>query len=137
MPPFKLRKIDHIVLRVADLKASLRFYLEVIGCAMEKEQASIGLYQVRAGDSLIDLVPVDQPLGRRGGPAPGEQGRNLDHFAVQVTPFDEQAIRAHLRAHGVEIGEYGRRYGAEGDGPSLYISDPDGNVIELKGPADA
>lgn len=135
-PPFTLRKLDHIVLRVTDLKASLAFYLGVIGCVMEKEQAGVGLWQVRAGESLIDLVPVDGMLGSRGGAAPGAAGRNVDHFAIQVSPFDDAAIRAHLAAHGVAVTEAGRRYGAEGDGPSIYVADPDGNTVELKGPAD-
>ena len=81
----------------------------------------------------IDLVDVAAPLGRAGGPGPGAEGRNVDHFALQVSPFDEAAIRAHLEAHGVEVGEVAQRYGAEGSGPSLYIRDPDGNVVELKG----
>jgi catechol 2,3-dioxygenase-like lactoylglutathione lyase family enzyme len=89
---------------------------------------------VRAGDSLIDLISLDGVLGRMGGGAPGAEGRNLDHFAIQVTPFDELAIRAHLAAHGVVITDAGPRYGAEGTGPSIYIRDPDGNTVELKGP---
>lgn len=136
MPPFKLRKLDHVVLRVRDLDASLKFYCEALGCTVEKHQEAVGLMQVRAGESLIDLVPLDGKLGRLGGAGPGAEGRNLDHFAIQIAPYDEAAIRAHLAAHGVEIGEAGRRYGAEGDGPSLYLRDPDGNVVELKGPAD-
>src|SRR5437762_1644476 len=132
--PFTLRKLDHVVLRVADREKSLAFYCGILGCALDKVQARIGLYQVRAGDSLIDLIPLDEPLGRLGGAGPGLEGRNVDHFALQVMPFDEHAIRAHLAAHGVEITDAGRRYGAEGDGPSIYIRDPDGNVVELKGP---
>ncbi|HTZ72087.1 MAG TPA: VOC family protein [Acetobacteraceae bacterium] len=134
MPPFSLRKIDHVVLRVRDLPTSLHFYLAGLGCTMEKEQATIGLYQVRAGDSLIDLVPVDEFLGRKGGAGPGKKGRNLDHFAIQVAPFDEAALRAYFAEIGVPAEEFGQRYGAEGEGPSLYIRDPDGNLVELKGP---
>ena len=134
MIPFKLRKIDHVVLRIRNLDASLRFYRDVLGCTLDKVQERIGLYQLRAGDSLIDLVPLDGPLGRMGGKGPAAEGRNLDHFAIQVTPFDEVLIRAHLAAHDVEITEAGMRYGAEGDGPSIYVRDPDGNVVELKGP---
>ena len=135
-PPFALRKLDHVVLRVRNLEASLKFYLGVLGCGMERDLATIGLYQLRAGDSLIDLTPLDGPLGARGGAGPGDEGRNLDHFAIQVAPFAEDAMRAWLKAHGVEVLEAGRRYGAEGDGPSLYVADPDGNVVELKGPAE-
>jgi glyoxylase I family protein len=134
MPPFSLQQLDHIVLRVKDLDAMLRFYMEVLGCTMERTQEEIGLYQVRAGASLIDLVPVDGKLGRAGGRAPGTEGHNLDHFALRVEPYDEAAIRAHLAAHGVQAGESGSRYGAEGEGPSIYLRDPEGNTIELKGP---
>ena len=132
--PFAIRNIDHIVLRVKDIDAMLRFYIDVLGCTMEKVQDTIGLWQVRAGASLIDLVPVDGKLGRMGGAAPGVEARNLDHFALRVDPYDEDAIRAHLHAHGVEPGESGSRYGAEGEGPSIYLRDPEGNMIELKGP---
>ncbi|HTH79496.1 MAG TPA: VOC family protein, partial [Ramlibacter sp.] len=79
-------------------------------------------------------VPVDGKLGRMGGAAPGAEARNLDHFALRVDMYDEEAIRAHLQAHGVEPGESGSRYGAEGEGPSIYLRDPEGNMIELKGP---
>ncbi|MGZ5937924.1 MAG: VOC family protein [Rhizomicrobium sp.] len=132
--PFTLRAIDHVVLRVRDLSASLHFYCDVLGCTLDKVQEKIGLWQVRAGSSLIDLVPLDGMLGKRGGAAPGAQARNLDHFAVQITPFDEDRIRSHLAAHKIEIVESGQRYGAEGTGPSVYILDPDGNTVELKGP---
>lgn len=135
-PPFKLRKLDHVVLRVANLEASLRFYVGVLGCTLDKEQVQIGLYQVRAGDSLIDLVPLDGLLGKMGGAGPAQEGRNVDHFALQVAPFDEKAIRAHLAHARVEITDSGPRYGAEGTGPSVYIRDPDGNVVELKGPVE-
>lgn len=132
-PPFTLRKIDHVVLRVADREKSLAFYRDVLGCPVDRIQNRIGLYQVRAGDSLIDLIPLDEPLGRLGGEGPGNEGRNVDHFALQVTPFDEAAIRAYLAAHNIEITDSGQRYGAEGTGPSIYIKDPDGNIVELKG----
>ncbi|HTP73582.1 MAG TPA: VOC family protein [Burkholderiaceae bacterium] len=129
-----LRDIDHLVLRVVDLARMERFYCEVLGCSVEKRQPTIGLVQLRAGRSLLDLVPVDGPLGRMGGAAPGREGRNLDHFCFRVEPFDEAAIRAQLRRFGAEAGPLESRYGAEGQGPSLYVSDPEGNVVELKGP---
>jgi glyoxylase I family protein len=129
-----LRGLDHLVLRVVDLDAMLGFYVGVIGCTVERRVDEIGLVQLRAGQSLIDLVPVDSKLGRMGGAAPGKEGRNLDHFCLRVEPFDEAAIRAHLAAHGIDAGKTERRYGAEGEGPSIYLSDPEGNVVELKGP---
>ena len=132
--PFKLRKLDHVVLRISDLQASLHFYRDVLGCTLDKVQEKIGLWQVRAGQSLIDLIPLDQPLGKLGGVAPATEGRNLDHFAIQIEPFDEPAIRVHLAAHNIAITDAGQRYGAEGTGPSIYIRDPDGNIVELKGP---
>jgi catechol 2,3-dioxygenase-like lactoylglutathione lyase family enzyme len=135
MPPFALRKLDHVVLRVRDLEKSLAFYRDALGCTLDNIQEKIGLWQVRAGESLIDLIPLAGLLGRMGGAAPGDEGRNLDHFALQVTPFDEQAIRTHLAAHDIAITDAGPRYGAEGTGPSIYIKDPDGNTVELKGPA--
>ena len=131
--PIRLRGLDHVVLRVADVERSKRFYCGVLGCTVERTLEELGLHQLRAGAQLIDLVDVNAPLGRAGGPAAGELARNLDHFALQVSPFDEAAIRAHLAKHGVDAGDVAERYGAEGNGPSFYIRDPDGNVVELKG----
>ena len=133
----KLQGIDHLVLRVVDLEVMVGFYVDTLGCSVERRQDAIGLVQLRAGRSLIDLVPVDGKLGRMGGAAPGAEGRNLDHFCLRVEPFDEAAIRAHLAVHGVEAGKTESRYGAEGEGPSIYLSDPEGNVVELKGPPGA
>jgi catechol 2,3-dioxygenase-like lactoylglutathione lyase family enzyme len=130
----KIKQLDHLVLRVTDLPAMLHFYIEVIGCSMEKVQENIGLYQLRAGSGLIDLVPVDGPLGMKGGAAPGKEARNLDHFCLSVEPYDPDAIIAHLKEHGLEPGPVSSRYGAEGQGPSIYVNDPEGNVVELKGP---
>jgi catechol 2,3-dioxygenase-like lactoylglutathione lyase family enzyme len=133
-PPFTLTQIDHVVLRVRDLDASLHFYRDILGCTLDKVQEAIGLWQVRAGASLIDLIPLDGVLGKLGGAGPGGEGRNLDHFALQIDRFDEAAIRAHLAAHAIAIVDSGPRYGALGTGPSIYIRDPDGNTVELKGP---
>lgn len=126
--------IDHVVLRVRDVERALAFYCGVLGCHVERRVDTLGLIQLRAGRSLIDLVDVSSALGRVGGPAPAEQGRNVDHVALRVEPFDEQELREHLLGHGVEPGDVALRYGAEGNGPSMYVRDPDGNVIELKGP---
>ncbi len=133
MSGIPIRGLDHVVLRVADVERALAFYCEVLGCSEERRIDALGLIQLRAGDHLIDLVDVNAPLGQAGGAAAGEQARNVDHFALQVQPFDEAAIRAHLEAHGVEPSEVGERYGAQGMGPSMYIRDPDGNTVELKG----
>lgn len=126
--------LDHIVLRVVDLERMIAFYGEVLGCRVERRQSDIGLVQLRAGSALIDLVPVDGKLGSVKGAAPGREGHNLDHLCLRVEPYDEAAIRAHLAAHGVAVGEAGSRYGAEGEGPSIYLQDPQGNTVELTGP---
>jgi len=131
-----VRDIDHVVLRVSDLERMKGFYCDVLGCAVEKVQETIGLTQLRAGRSLIDLVTVDGPIGRMGGAAPGKGGRNMDHVCLRVEPWDADAITAFLKAHGVDPGEVVSRYGAEGIGPSIYIADPEGNVVERKGPPD-
>lgn len=132
--PFRLRQLDHVVLRVRDVAAMRRFYCDVLGCAPELDQPEIGLFQLRAGASLIDLVDVEGKLGRQGGAAPGADGHNVDHVCLSVDGYDEAAIVAHLERHGVPVGEIGSRYGAEGQGPSIYLLDPEGNRIELKGP---
>jgi catechol 2,3-dioxygenase-like lactoylglutathione lyase family enzyme len=134
---FKLVSLDHLVLRAADAETMLGFYRDVLGCTLERTVPESGLYQLRAGNSLIDLVDLAGELGRAGGGTTDPNARNLDHFCLRIDPFDESALRAYLRAHGIEAGEVKRRYGAEGNGPSLYIEDPEGNVVELKGPADA
>lgn len=131
---FRILHIDHLVLRVRDVERMVGFYREVLGCGLEKVQETLGLWQLRAGGSLIDLVDLAGPLGRVGGHGPGREGRNVDHFCLRVEPWDEAALRLHLAAHDVAIGEAGRRYGADGEGPSIYIADPEGNTVELKGP---
>ena len=130
----KVRGLDHIVLRCRDAAAMERFYVEVLGLTVERRQDQIGLVQLRAGAALIDLVPVDGRLGRAGGAAPGREGRNLDHFCLRVEPFEPAAIRDQLARHGCTAGPVEQRYGAEGFGPSIYVTDPEGNVVELKGP---
>ena len=126
--------IDHVVLRVSDMARAIRFYGKVLGCPVERRADDLGLVQLRAGSALIDLVDVALGLGKVGGGAPGAEGRNVDHFALWLPGFDEPSLRAHLEARGVAVGEVAQRYGARGMGPSLYIEDPDGNVVELKGP---
>ncbi len=130
----KIRDIDHVVVRVRDVKRALHFYSEVLGCVAERNREDLGLYQLRAGRSLIDIVDVNGEIGRKSGAAPGKDGHNMDHFCVRVDPFDEPAIREHLKKHKVEASPTETRYGAEGNGPSIYLLDPEGNTVELKGP---
>jgi glyoxylase I family protein len=131
---FNIIGLDHVVLRVRALDTMLAFYCGALGCTVERRQDAIGLVQLRAGAALIDLVPVDGPLGRAGGAAPGPEARNLDHFCLRIEPFDEPQIRQQLAAYGVPAGPVESRYGAQGEGPSIYLDDPEGNVVELKGP---
>ncbi len=131
---FKIKQIDHLVLRMTDVEVMMNFYIKVLGCTLEKIQEEVGLYQVRAGSSLIDLVPVSGKLGKVGGAAPGMEGRNLDHFCLRIEPFNPDEILAYLRENGVNPGQVESRYGANGEGPSIYVTDPEGNVVELKGP---
>lgn len=132
--PFDLLGLDHIVLRVRDLDRMIAFYRDVLGCSLEMVQAEIGLYQLRAGRSLIDLVALDGQVGRAGGAGPGHEGCNLEHFCLEISRFNDAEIRAHLAAHGVNVGTTGERYGAGGQGLSIYLTDPEGNNVELKGP---
>ncbi|RZA16318.1 MAG: hypothetical protein EOP93_15440 [Lysobacteraceae bacterium] len=134
--PFSVERVDHVVLRVADLDIAEAFYRDVLGCEVVRRRDDLGLRHLRAGTSMIDLVSVGGTLGRRGGAAAGSTGRNLDHLCLRVAPFDERAIVRHLAEHHLEPhGPATSNFGAEGDGLSLYLDDPDGNTIELKGPS--
>jgi glyoxylase I family protein len=131
-----LREIDHVVLRVRDIEAMTKFYCDVLGAQHVAYRPEYGMAHLRAGSSMIDLVTVEGPLGKQGGAAPGDQGRNMDHLCLRVEPFDQQAIVAHLTEHGVAVGDIRTRFGAEGNGVSIYLTDPEGNMLELKGPSD-
>lgn len=129
----RIRMIDHVVLRTGQLEAMIRFYTEVLGCKVERTlPVESGLVQLRAGKSLIDLVAVDSELGRAGGPAPSAGGNNMDHFCLQIESLGEKEICDWLLSRDTEAGSFEDRYGAEGFGRSLYISDPDGNTVELR-----
>lgn len=135
-PPFTVLRLDHIVLRVKDLAASVAFYDKVLGCQVVKTRPDLGLIHLRCGTSMIDLISIDGLLGSRGGPAAGTDARNVDHVCLRVDTFDEGAIIAHLAQHGLApLGPASDNFGAEGDGLSLYLQDIDGNTIELKGAA--
>lgn len=137
-PPFTTLGLDHVVLRVRALEPALAFWTQVLDGTVERRLDSLGLVQVRLGKSLIDLVPVDSPLGKLGGAAAGAGARNVDHVCLRIEPFAADELKAHLARHGVElVGDVGTRYGADGNGPSLYVKDPDGNTVELKGPPEA
>jgi len=129
--PFRTKGLDHVVLRARDIGAMLGFYRDVLGLPVKKHNAPLGLWHLEAGASMIDLVDMNGPLGEAGGPPPGE-ARNVDHFALKVTSFDEVAIRAYFDDLGITTEPAKERFGAEGDGPSIYLVDPEGNGVELK-----
>ncbi len=108
----------------------VEFYCEVLGCSLEKRSTVVaGLIHLRAGDSLIDIMAASNETAEGGSVA-----TNMDHLCIQVAPFSAAGITAHLARHGVEVGKFERRYGADGDGMSVYIRDPEGNEVELKAP---
>lgn len=131
--PINLRGIDHVVLRTGQLPAMIAFYCDVLGCRLERGPGALGLAQLRAGHSLIDIVTLDGPVGGRLGGEPVAANANMDHFCLAVAPWDEAAILDHLARHGIAHDGVAQRYGARGAGPSIYFSDPDGNRVELAG----
>ena len=131
---FTIQGLDHIVLRASDMARMERFYCDVLGCTIERREESFGLVQLRAGRTLVDLLDIALPAGRAGGAAAGREGRNMDHFCLRIEPFDGPALRSYLAARGVAASDVLARFGAEGEGPSIYIHDPEGNSVELKGP---
>lgn len=132
MSLFKIVGLDHVVLRVRNPERMLDFYCRVLGCTLEREKADIGLYQLRAGAQLIDLVDIRGPLGGDGDP-PEQCKANMDHFCLQITPFQPDELKVHLKNNGVIFEKPATRYGAQGEGLSLYLYDPEGNQVELKG----
>ncbi|HJU84759.1 MAG TPA: VOC family protein [Holophagaceae bacterium] len=130
---FRILGIDHVVFRVRDLACMEAFYRDALGCEVIKRQEHLGLVHIRAGRCLVDLVSVDGRIGRMGGAAPGAEGHNVAHLCLRIEPFDAAAIQARMRSLGVSCSEPSSNFGAEGEGPSLYLTDPEGNTVELKG----
>lgn len=132
-PPFRLAGFDHIVIRARDPARLIAFYRAALGCEVAHEQPGIQLTHLRVGSQLIDIIPEAGPLSEPGDAPVAQPARNVDHVCLQVTPFDGPAIRAHLKKLGIEATEPGERYGAGGNGLSLYFQDPEGNRLELRG----
>lgn len=130
--PLSLAGLDHVVIRARDIDAMLGFYRDVLGLRVAKHNEPLGLWHLDAGGSMIDLVDMNGKLGQAGGAAPGE-APNVDHVAIKLVAFDEAAIRAYLDSKGVDSEPAKTRFGARGDGPSIYMRDPDGNGVELTG----
>ena len=130
--PYHTKGLDHVVLRAGDIDVMLEFYRDVLGLPVAKHNEPLGLWHLQAGDSMIDLININGPLGR-DGLLPSTKAQNVDHLALKITPFDSDALRAYFEAHGVEVGPDRVRFGANGDGPSIHLRDPEGNGVELKG----
>ena len=129
----RVKMIDHIVLRTANFENMLHFYSHVLGCKIERTlPAHIGLTQLRAGKSLIDIVTVDSELGRAGGPPPSGTEKNVDHFCLQIESLTEKELTDWLESNDIEVGDFEMRYGAEAFGSYVYIRDPDNNIVELR-----
>lgn len=123
---FEVKMIDHVVLYVSDMTRSVQFYQDVLGCKVVRHNEKLNLMHLSAGSSMIDLLPTPEGDG---------EGSNVDHVALRIAPFEPDVLIAHLRAYGLDPTEPRNRFGAGGTGPSLTFQDPDGNTIELKGPA--
>jgi catechol 2,3-dioxygenase-like lactoylglutathione lyase family enzyme len=121
----RIRAIDHVVLRVRDIDRMRKFYCDVLGAQHVAYRPEFGMSHLRIGAAMIDLVKGEAPTGC-----------NMDHLCLRVEPFDQEQVLSHLRTHGVAIGDIRNRFGAEGNGISIYLTDPEGNTLELKGPSD-
>jgi len=128
----QIKGIDHVVLRTDSMPAMLHFYCAVLGCVEERRIDELGLVQLRAGAALIDLVDIDGELGKQGGGKPRQQGRNMEHLCLLFAEMDEAELRQYLQQHGIATGDFAERYGATGYGRSIYVQDPQGNIVELK-----
>ena len=128
----KITEMDHIVLRVKDVEESLRFYCETLGMPSERvDQWRAGEVRFPSArlnaDTIIDFFGTDQEtIGKDGV-------KNQDHYCMVIEPTDMEELKAKFEAMGVEIqAGPGNRWGSHGDGISLYIYDPDNNVVELR-----
>ena len=132
-PLVKIVEMDHIVLRCRDVDASLRFYNDILGMEILRlddfKAGNVRFPSARLNaDTIIDFFPSpDQPpIGKDGI-------KNQDHFCMVIEPQDMEALKSQCLSMGIEVQQGpGTRWGAHGNGTSLYIYDPDDNVVELR-----
>ncbi|MBF0279907.1 MAG: VOC family protein [SAR324 cluster bacterium] len=131
---FQILQLDHVVLRVSDREKMIHFYTQALGCEIVRSSESGGITMMRAGRSMIDLL-VFEENNQPEDLSQTKESRNMDHFCLRIEPFDEIEICKHLSQFGVTPSPAKTRLGAEGEGLSMYLEDPEGNTIELKGPS--
>lgn len=132
-PSFSLVGIDHVVFLVDDMVKALQFYCDVLGCQPGYSYPRLGMEQVWCGNALIVLWDTTHP-GAASAVPPVKGGRNVDHVCINLSPFDVSELIGHLNSHMVAIDRTAFHGGARGMGESIYIFDPFGNKLELKGP---
>jgi len=132
-PPFSLLGIDHIVFLIDDMPNALKFYGEVLGCQPGYSYPKIGMEQLWCGNALIVLSDTTHPSAKSKIP-PAKGRSNIDHVCINLSPIEVPDLIAHLNAHNVQIDATAFHGGARGMGNSVYIQDPFGNRLELKGP---
>lgn len=138
MRPFRLQAIDHIVIRAANAAELVAFYVEAIGCKLAWDRPELGLTHLEAGNAMIDIVSIEGPLGTQGvslaakAEAGAGSGRNVDHLCLRIAPFDFEALKAHFERFAIVLAPPQARFGAQGNGLSIYLTDPEGNGVELK-----
>jgi glyoxylase I family protein len=132
----RIAQMDHIVLNVSDIDRSLHFYAHVLGLTAERvddyKSGKVGFPSVRINDhTIIDLFPPE----RQEQPAGGGRAGNLNHLCLATENEDQDmdAIVTYLNGHGIGV-ETGpiRRWGARGNGTSVYFRDPDNNLVEVR-----
>jgi catechol 2,3-dioxygenase-like lactoylglutathione lyase family enzyme len=122
-PAVRVIGFDHLVLDVADVERSLAFYVDELGLE------PVRVDEWRRGEVLFPSVRVDATT-ILDLLATAPTGRNVDHLCLVVESQDLEALKQSGRFTVVD--GPGLRYGAQGDGTSLYVLDPDGNTVELR-----
>jgi glyoxylase I family protein len=131
--PLQLRGVDHVALRVRSLDRSIAFYCSVLRCEVAARNEDAGIVHLRAGAQMIDLIWLEGRMGKSGGAEPRVEARNMHHICLAYEPHDSDALFAYLDAQKIEHSAKPQdNLGAGGQGTSVYLADPDENLIEVK-----